>query len=225
MQKLLSLIFGFYLVAFFFQVGGSQTWRTVTRIIDGDTIELDKSETVRLIGIDAPELNDGVESDVALAKECHAFLRGLIEYKKVRLEHDQKTTDVFNRTLAYIYLEDGTFVNAKVLQEGYGRAYAAYPFKYLEEFQNHEQVAKSKALGIWLTKSSSSAVEYKPSNVTAANPAQKPSSDSQIVYVTKTGSKYHRAGCRSLRKSAIPMSLKDAAARYSPCSVCNPPSP
>jgi len=45
----------------------------------------------------------------------------------------------------------------------------------------------------------------------------------QIVYLTRTGSKYHRAGCRSLSKSAIPMKLKDAAARYGPCGVCNPP--
>jgi hypothetical protein len=45
----------------------------------------------------------------------------------------------------------------------------------------------------------------------------------QIVYVTRTGSKYHKAGCRYLSKSAIPMKLKEAAARYGPCGVCNPP--
>jgi methylphosphotriester-DNA--protein-cysteine methyltransferase len=46
-----------------------------------------------------------------------------------------------------------------------------------------------------------------------------------IVYVTKTGTKYHRAGCRYLAKSSIPMSLKDAVAKgYGPCSVCKPPT-
>jgi hypothetical protein len=45
----------------------------------------------------------------------------------------------------------------------------------------------------------------------------------QIVYVTRTGSKYHKAGCPYLSKSAIPMKLMDAAARYGPCGVCNPP--
>ncbi|HPO08470.1 MAG TPA: hypothetical protein PLZ55_07360, partial [bacterium] len=44
-----------------------------------------------------------------------------------------------------------------------------------------------------------------------------------IVYVTRTGSKYHRDGCRYLSKSKIPMPLKEAAARYGPCSVCDPP--
>lgn len=50
------------------------------------------------------------------------------------------------------------------------------------------------------------------------------SSAAITVYVTKTGEKYHRAGCRYLSKSCIPMSLADAkAAGYGPCSVCGPP--
>lgn len=43
------------------------------------------------------------------------------------------------------------------------------------------------------------------------------------VYITRTGSKYHRAGCRYLSKSMIPISLEEAAISYGPCSVCNPP--
>jgi hypothetical protein len=45
------------------------------------------------------------------------------------------------------------------------------------------------------------------------------------VYVTKTGAKYHRAGCSSLRKSSIPMGLSQAAARYGACKNCKPPVP
>jgi len=43
------------------------------------------------------------------------------------------------------------------------------------------------------------------------------------VYVTRTGAKYHRSGCRYLSKSQIPMPLEQAKQRYGPCSVCNPP--
>ena len=43
------------------------------------------------------------------------------------------------------------------------------------------------------------------------------------VYVTRTGSKYHRAGCRYLSKSSTPMKLPDASRRYGACSVCKPP--
>lgn len=45
-----------------------------------------------------------------------------------------------------------------------------------------------------------------------------------IVYVTKTGEKYHSAGCQYLRRSQIPISLEDAkASGYTPCSKCHPP--
>ena len=43
------------------------------------------------------------------------------------------------------------------------------------------------------------------------------------VYVTRTGKKYHAAGCRYLSRSSIPMKLSQAKQRYGPCSVCNPP--
>ena len=44
------------------------------------------------------------------------------------------------------------------------------------------------------------------------------------VYVTRTGETYHKDGCRHLRQSRIPMSLKEAVQRYGPCSVCKPPT-
>ena len=44
-----------------------------------------------------------------------------------------------------------------------------------------------------------------------------------VVYVTRTGECYHRGSCSSLRRSKIPMSLKDAKQRYRPCSRCSPP--
>lgn len=48
-----------------------------------------------------------------------------------------------------------------------------------------------------------------------------PTEKEDIVYITKTGSKYHRLGCRYLRRSSIPISLKKAEEYgYSPCSVC-----
>ena len=53
---------------------------------------------------------------------------------------------------------------------------------------------------------------------------QQPQTKGQTVYITKTGKKYHRAGCRYLASSKIPRTLKDAQANgYTPCSVCKPP--
>ena len=62
-----------------------------------------------------------------------------------------------------------------------------------------------------------------------AKPTAKPTpaptkavTQSRTVYVTRTGSKYHRSGCRYLRKSKIAISLEEARRSYEPCSVCNP---
>jgi hypothetical protein len=55
-------------------------------------------------------------------------------------------------------------------------------------------------------------------------PQQQTQTKEQIVYITKTGKKYHRDGCRYLSRSRIPIALKDAKANgYTPCSVCHPP--
>ena len=54
-------------------------------------------------------------------------------------------------------------------------------------------------------------------------PAVQPDPQEITVYVTNTGSKYHRDGCQYLRQSRIPISLKDARRSYSACSVCHPP--
>lgn len=55
-------------------------------------------------------------------------------------------------------------------------------------------------------------------------PQQQADKKTETVYVTRTGKKYHKDGCRYLASSKIPMSLKDAQAKgYTPCKVCHPP--
>ncbi len=58
----------------------------------------------------------------------------------------------------------------------------------------------------------------------AVAPAEKkPGADAKTVYITRTGTKYHRAGCRHLARSSVPISRKEAEARgYAPCKVCRP---
>ncbi len=63
----------------------------------------------------------------------------------------------------------------------------------------------------------------KESTVAQIEPAPTTDTQSVTVYITRTGSKYHRNGCRYLGQSKIPISLKDAKQHYGPCSVCNPP--
>lgn len=187
----------------------AQEWRSCTRVIDGDTIVLDGNETVRLIGVDTPETKDPRKPVQYFGQEAYEFTKNLVEGKKVRLEYDQDRTDKYDRTLAYVFLEDGTFVNAEIILQGYGHAYTEFPFKYLEEFRQLEKQARESKIGLWAPR----AAEQQP-RVT----------EDTTVYITRTGKKYHSDNCRYLSKSKIPISLKEAFQRgYSPCSVCSPP--
>jgi len=57
--------------------------------------------------------------------------------------------DRFGRTLAYVYLEDGTFLNAESIRQGYGFAYTRFPLKWLEEFRRLKQEAREARRGMW----------------------------------------------------------------------------
>ena len=71
-------------------------------------------------------------------------------------------------------------------------------------------------------KASSKAATAKSTTPKAASPST--DNQSVTVYITDTGSKYHRAGCKYLKKSKHAISLKDAKAQgYGPCGICNPP--
>jgi hypothetical protein len=52
-----------------------------------------------------------------------------------------------------------------------------------------------------------------------------PKQEDPTVFVTKTGDKYHKDGCRSLARSKIPMKLREAVKQYGACLVCKPPVP
>lgn len=186
----------------------------VERVIDGDTLTVSGIGAVRLIGVDAPETVDPRKLAQYVGKEAEAFLRRLVEGKQVRLERDFEGTDKYGRTLAYVYLQDGTFVNAEIVRQGYAHAYTRFPFRHLEQFRALEREAREADRGLWAGGSALAPATY---SVAASVDA------SETVYVTRTGQKYHRAGCRHLARSQIPMPLKEAAARYGPCGVCKPP--
>ena len=146
------------------------------------------------------------------------FLNNLLKGEKVCLLTDsqQQKTDKYGRTLSYVYrMPDGLFVNAEIIRQGYGHAYTEYPFYYQKQFQQLEGFAKKSQKGLWSS-----------AGITASIKAEEKSKTDEsniIVYITKTGSKYHRSGCLYLSESSIPISLKEAKVRYGPCSVCNPP--
>ncbi len=100
-------------------LAGAEEYYNVVRVIDGDTIELEQIGTVRLIGVDTPETVHPSKPVEYFGKEASAFLRQLVEGKPVQLEYDQERKDRYDRTLAYVYLGDLTFVNAEIIKQGY----------------------------------------------------------------------------------------------------------
>lgn len=186
----------------------------VQRVIDGETVAVAGVGTVRLIGVDAPNPAIGNHPGEAFAQEAGVFLRMLVGNKVVRVEYDTQHKKATGAANAYLYLPDGMFVNAEMVKQGYARAATLSPFRFLADFQAHEKQARSAKWGLW-------AVAPVPALAAAA---QRPNTQAITVYVTRTGEKYHSAGCRHLARSQIPMALVDAAARYGPCSVCRPPA-
>ena len=120
----------------------------VKRVIDGDTIQLSNGKIVRLIGVDTPETKHPRKPVEYYGKEASAFTKKMAEGKVVRLEYDQQKIDKYGRLLAYVYLSDGTFLNAEIIKQGYGHAYTRSPFKYLEQFRQYEKEARENKRGL-----------------------------------------------------------------------------
>ena len=103
----------------------------VIRVIDGDTIvvNIDHTHTtIRLIGIDTPEsVNPDESLNCEAGEAASEFTRTLLNEQTVYLEYDQERYDPYDRTLAYVYLEDGRMVNEILIQEGYADAMIIKP--------------------------------------------------------------------------------------------------
>ncbi len=146
MKKFAVLVFIFMSLC---AVAAARDYRIVQRVVDGDTLKLDNGERVRLIGVDTPETVHPGKPVQYFGKEASAFTKRMCQGKKVRLEYDLQKKDKYKRTLAYVYLEDGTFLNAEIIKQGYGHAYTRFPYKYLDEFRRYEKEAREKEAGLW----------------------------------------------------------------------------
>jgi len=125
-------------------------YHTVTDVIDGDTIKVDidgRSETVRLIGINSPELPDECFAQVA-----SSVARKILAGQQIKLEADktQDNRDRYGRLLRYVILSDGTNFNRLMVTEGYAREYTFItPYKFQSEFKEVQNAAKEKERGLW----------------------------------------------------------------------------
>ena len=131
-------------------------FRIVKKVVDGDTIWVSgknygPDEKVRLIGIDAHEVRNTAKKKAGFyGKEASAYLKKQILGKRIRLEYDVRRYDQYRRTLAYIHMENGRFINADLVKNGYAVVMTVSPnVKYADKFILYQQQARSKKQGLW----------------------------------------------------------------------------
>ena len=162
--KALSLVFVLALVS---SPVYARQKTTVTRIIDGDVIQIiygGVEKRVRLIGIDAPESridrkalkdanmsNPDIDMIVEMGAKAKAYVNGLIKRGNfITIEFDIKEMDRYGRLLCYVYLSNGKMLNEEIVKAGYANVKATPPnVKYEDRFLNAFEYAKESERGLW----------------------------------------------------------------------------
>jgi micrococcal nuclease len=122
----------------------------VTRVIDGDTLELDSGHRVRLLGVNTPETKHADRPTERFGPEASEFTRRLVEGHLVRLEFDRERYDDYRRILAYVWLDD-RLVNSEIIRAGFSRAEVGFPIRADRKrlFLAEEQAARTNRAGLW----------------------------------------------------------------------------
>lgn len=188
----------------------SQTYQ-VSKVIDGDTIELENGERVRYIGIDTPEFRANQEPD-PYAQEAYEANRNLVDGKEVYLEFDVQERDRYGRILAYTYVDD-LFVNAWLIENGYAQILTIPPnVAYQDLFLKLERQAREENRGLW-----------------EIEPVENKKEGPEFPYVgNKNSKKFHHYYCGSVddmkeKNKVFFLTREDAVeAGYVPCKRCKP---
>ena len=169
----------------------------VTRVIDGDTIEIEGGERVRYIGIDTPETVDPRKPVQCFGVEASNKNKELVEGKTVRLEKDITDRDKYNRLLRYVYVGD-TFINLELVKQGFAYSYSYPPdIKYQEQFVKAQQEAKDANQGLWSACPVQTAIPAPQENSSASSCLIKGN-------ISASGEKiYHLPDCGSYLKTRI----------------------
>lgn len=135
---------------------------TVVRVVDGDTIVIDRGrgeERLRYIGVDTPETVDPRQPVQWMGPEASAANKALVDGRAVVLERDVSETDRFGRLLRYVWLEDGAsvgaasgwlLVNLELVARGFAQVSTFPPdVRYVELYLAAQRIAREQGLGLW----------------------------------------------------------------------------
>lgn len=133
--------------------GGRAREATVTRVVDGDTMHAllhGRDVTIRFIGVDTPETVAPGQPIECYGPEASGFATRALTGERVRLEFDVERIDPYGRTLAYVWMRDGSMFNETLVRGGFATV-ATYPpdTRYVQRFAVAERAAKSAGRGLW----------------------------------------------------------------------------
>ncbi len=129
----------------------------VTKVVDGDTIDIDVLDSgsattrIRLWGVDTPELAHFGKPVMHFGPEAAAFAKETLTGRSVHIVLSPKQTrGKFGRLLAYVYLErSGRMFNEMLLEQGYAYADLRFPHHYADQFAAADRRARRAGIGLW----------------------------------------------------------------------------
>jgi len=125
----------------------------VTTVVDGDTVHVTfrgRDVTIRFIGVDTPETVAPGQPIECYGPESSHFTTSKLTGQTVRLEFDVDRIDPYGRTLAYLWMPDGSMFNETLVRRGFATV-ATYPpdTKYVHRFEAAQRAAKTAGRGLW----------------------------------------------------------------------------
>lgn len=195
----------------------------VIYVSDGDTIHLvsnNQKYKIRFYGIDTPEKSQ------EFGLEAKEFTYKRIFGKIVNV--DVKDTDRYGRKVGVVHYTNGKDLNFELVKNGYAWWYEKYA-KNNQQLKMAQDYAARNKLGLWVQSNPIAPWDYRRGNksTTTAASNQVVINSSQkietVVYVTRTGKKYHRSSCRYAAKATRSMPRSEAETLgYGACGVCKP---
>jgi len=218
----------------------------VTRIVRGDTLEVEGVGPVRLIGIETPDGKAPREIYAAHGQRALSFVEKAVLGQEVRLEYDatpgSKSKDEQGQTLAYVYSRDGKLLNSEMVKQGLALVRSSEQFQMANDFRGFEREAMQSMRGVWGSSSSALATAspgitappaedksarklspLSPSALGANIPALSTSTPGEPgVWVSPSDRMYHKSSCDFLdKKKKHSIGLSQAKSEgYTACSHC-----
>lgn len=122
----------------------------VAKVYDGDTITLKNGQRVRLLGMNAPEIESRYRQGEAGGQAAKKWLQEKLKKGEVFLEYDLQRQDKYQRVLAHLFLENGEHLNTEIVKAGLATLSIIPPnVSYAKELKKAELDAQKRGKGIW----------------------------------------------------------------------------